>query len=198
MTAAVTRNDLSAAHLRRSAGRSSDAAAARRMLAIALVLEGHTRTEAARQCGMDRQTLRDWVLRYNAEGLDGLCDRPHGGGAVARLSAEQQAQLADWVRTGPGPEKDGVVRWRRVDLQSKIAAAFDVRLHERSVGKLLRRLGFRRLSVRPRHPRADACAQEAHKKTSPSWLPPSSRRRRAAVRSSYGGRTRRGSVSKAV
>jgi transposase len=141
------------------------------MLALALVLEGNSRTDAARQCGMDRQTLRDWVLRYNAEGFVGLCNRPQGGGMARRLSAKQQAQLVDWVRTGPDPEKDGVERWRRVDLQKKIAEAFDVRLHERSVGKLLRRLGFRRLSVRPRHPRADASAQEAHKKTLPSRLP---------------------------
>ena len=89
----------------------------------------------------------------------------HGGGACSRLTAEQQAEVAEWVRTGPDPEKDGVVRWRRVDLQAKIAATFNVQLHERSVGKLLRRLAFSRISVRPRHPQADASEQEAHKKT---------------------------------
>jgi len=198
MTMAVTRTDLLAADLRCEAGRTSDAAAARRMLAIALVLEGYGRTEAARQCGMDRQTLRDWVLRYNEEGLDGLRNRAHGGGAVARLSAEQQAQFVAWVRSGPDPETDGVVRWRRVDLQKKLAAELGVQLHERSVGKLLRRCGFRRLSVRPRHPRADLSAQETHKKTSPNRSPPSSLRTRATGGSNSGGRTRRGSVSRAV
>lgn len=159
MTVSVTREDLAPAALRREAGRTSEAGAARRMLAIALVLEGCSRADAARQCGMDRQTLRDWVHRFNAEGVAGLSDRPHAGGVRARLSAEQQEQVADWVRAGPDLEKDGVVRWRRVDVQAKIAAVFGLHLHERSVGKLLRRLGFRHISVRPRHPQAEVSAQ---------------------------------------
>src|SRR5579872_5563755 len=81
MTVVITRTDVSAAELRRVAGRSSDAAAARRMLAIALVLEGYSRSDAAGHCGMDRQTLRDWVHRFNAAGIAGLSNRPHGGGA---------------------------------------------------------------------------------------------------------------------
>lgn len=198
MTVSVTREDLSPVELRREAGRTSDAAAARRMLAIALVLEGHPRAAAAGQCGMDRQTLRDWVHRYNAEGVAGLSDRAHRGGAQPRLSAEQQKQVADWVRAGPQVEKDGVVRWRRVDLQGKIAEMFKVHLHERSVGKLLARLGFSHISVRPRHPRADVSAQEAHKKTSLRWSPRSSLRMPAANRSSSGGRTKRGSASRAA
>jgi transposase len=164
MTIKIIREDLTAAELRREAARSSDATAARRVLAIALILDGRSRADAARECGMDRQTLRDWVHRYNADGLAGVCDRPHAGGPRPRLSAEQQEQVAAWVRAGPKLEKDGVIRWRRIDLQKKIAATFEVQLHERSVGKLLRRLGFRRISVRPRHPQADAAAQEAHKK----------------------------------
>lgn len=164
MTVSITRQDVTPAELRRGAGRTSDAAAARRMLSIALVLEGHSRADAAEQCGMDRQTLRDWVHRFNDDGMAGLSDRPHKGGAQPRLSDEQQAQVAEWVRAGPELETDGVVRWRRVDLQAKIAAAFNVHLHKRSIGKLLKRLGFRHISVRPRHPQADAAAQEAHKK----------------------------------
>jgi transposase len=166
------------------------------MLAIALVLEGHSRGDAARQCAMDRQTLRDWVHRFNAEGLAGLSDRPHQGGPPPLLSADQQEQVAEWVRTGPDPAEDGVVRWRRVDLQSKIAVTFKVHMHERSVGKLLARLGFRHISVRPRHPQADAGAQEAHKKTSRRWLPRPFRSRRAANRSSFGGRMKRVSASR--
>ena len=198
MTVRITRADLTAAELRREAARSSDAAAARRMLAIGLVLDGHNRADAARQCGMDRQSLRDWVHRYNAEGLAGLSDRPHAGGLPARLSAEQQEQVSAWVRAGPELEKDGVIRWRRVDLQQKIAVEFKVRLHERSVGKLLRRLGFRRISVRPRHPSADVSAQEAHKKTSLPWSTASSQSTRAASRSSFGGRMKHGSASRAA
>ena len=198
MAVEITRMDVSATELRREAGRTSDAAAARRMLAIALVLDGHRRGDAARQCGMDRQTLRDWVHRFNAEGIAGLYNRPHGGGAEPKLSAEQQAEIANWVRCGPAPERDGIVRWRLIDLRERIAREFAVELHERSVGKLVRRLGFRRISVRPRHPEADAAAQEAHKKTSPSWSLPPFRKRHAASRSNYGGRTRRGSVNRAA
>jgi len=197
MTMKITRDGLTAQELRREAARCSDAAAARRMLALALVLDGRPREEAAGQCGMQRQTLRDWVQRYNAEGLPGLSDRPHAGGPQAKLSVEQQEQVAEWVRAGPELETDGVVRWRRVDLREKIVAEFRVRLHERSVGKLLRRLNFRRISVRPRHPQADASAQETHKKTLPAWSPTPSRSRCAASQSSSGGRTRHASASRA-
>jgi transposase len=196
MTVRITRDELTAPELRRAAARSSDASTARRMLAIALVLDGHSRQTAAKQCGMDRQTLRDWVHRYNAEGLAGLSDRPHAGGPKPLLSSHQLEQVADWVRAGPEREKDGVIRWRRVDLREKIATEFAVRLHERSVGKQLRRLGFRRISVRPRHPRADVEAQEAHKKTLPPSLPTRSRRTLVIGRSNSGGRMRRVSASR--
>ena len=151
MTVAITRKELGAGELRREAGRCRDAGAARRMLALALVLEGASREEAARAAGMDRQTLRDWVHRYNAEGLAGLRDRPRSG-RKPRLTPGQEAELAAVVERGPDPDRDGVVRWRRVDLQALIEARFAVRLHERSVGKVLRRLGFTRLSVQAEAP----------------------------------------------
>ena len=163
MTVAVTRQELSAAELRREAVRCREAAAARRMLALALVLEGRSREAAARAAGMDRQTLRDWVHRYNADGLAGLHDRPRPG-RPPRLTPEQLAELEQVVEQGPDPETDGVVRWRRVDLQALIKARFAVELHERSVGKLLHRLGFARLSVRPQHPSSEPEAQDAFKK----------------------------------
>jgi transposase len=152
MPVTITRFDLSAADLREAAARTQDAKAARRMLAIGLVLEDCSREAAAEACAMDRQTLRDWVHRYNALGLAGLFDRPRHNGPRPRLSAEQQAQVAEWVEQGPAFERDGVVRWRCVDLQLRIAQEFGVPLHERTVGKLLHRLSFRRLSVRPQHP----------------------------------------------
>jgi transposase len=152
MTVSITRLDLSAADLREAAARTQDAKAARRMLAIGLVLEDCSREAAAEACAMDRQTLRDWVHRYNALGLQGLFDRPRRNGPRPRLSAEQQDKVAAWAEQGPQYERDGVVRWRCVDLQRRIAQEFAVRLHERTVGKLLRRLSFRRLSVRPQHP----------------------------------------------
>lgn len=198
MTVAITRTEMSAADLRRAAARTGDAAAARRMLAIALVLEGHRRGDAASQCGMDRQTLRDWVHRFNVAGLAGLSNRPHGGGGNRRLSPAQEEVVAQWVRQGPDPARDGIVRWRLIDLRERIAREFDVHLHERSVGKVLRRLDFRRISVRPRHPEADTAAQEAHKKTSPRWPLQRSPRPHAASRSNSGGKTRRGSASRAA
>ena len=196
MTIAITRHELGAGELRREARRCRDAAASRRMLALALVLEGSSREEAARAAGMDRQTLRDWVHRYNEEGLAGLRDRPRSG-RRPRLTAGQEAELAAAVERGPDPDRDGVVRWRRIDLKALIETRFAVRLHERSVGKVLRRLGFARLSVRPQHPKADEAAQAAFEKASPSW----SRRRcpstPVADRSRSGFRTRPASASRA-
>lgn len=158
---AITSVELDAAGLRRAASRSRDADAARRMLALALVLEGQTqtRTNAARACGMDRQTLRDWVHRYNEQGLAGLSDKQGRTGPKPRLTPEQEVRVAEWVRQGPDLATHGVVRWRRADLSRAIAAEFGVILAERTVGSLLRRLGFRRLSGRPRHPEHDAAAQ---------------------------------------
>ena len=144
--------ELDGAGLRRAAAKSKDAVASRRMLALALVLDGYNRTDAAEQCGMDRQTLRDWVHHYNAFGLPGLADRVPPD-SKPRLSPEQEAEVAKWVREGPTLCQHGVVRWRRIDLSRKIKARFDV----------------------PRHPGHDAAAQEAHTKTLPTWVPPRSR-----------------------
>ena len=158
---AITRTDRSAADLRAAAKGSANARQASRILAIAMVLDGFSREEAARLCGMDRQSLRDWVHRYNKDGLDGLADRTRSG-RPASLSWVEQGKLSSWVEEGADLARDGV----RADLRDRIAAEFGVSLHERSVGKLLRRLGFRRLSVRPQHPQSDPEAQETFKKTS--------------------------------
>lgn len=163
MAVAITRMELSAAQLRREAARTRDAKASRRMVALALVLEGRNRTEAAQSCGMDRQTLRDWVHRYNAEGLDGLFDRPLSG-RRPMLDAAQMRALSEIVEAGPDPETHGVVRWRRRDLCVVVERRFGVRLAERTMGGILRRLGFTRLSARPRHPRSDPEAQAQYKK----------------------------------
>jgi transposase len=168
MAVAITRRDLSADELRREAARSRDANAARRMLALALVLEGCSREDAATACGMDRQTLRDWVHRYNAEGLTGLSNR-RAPGPAPRLSAEQETELAGWIEQGPAPERDGIVRWRCRDLQQRIEREFQIGFHERTIGKLLAKLRFRRLSARPQHPDSDVAAQAAFKGASLSW-----------------------------
>jgi len=198
MAVAITRDDFSAADLRQAASRCDDSAQARRALALALVLEGKSRTEAARSAGMDRQTLRDWVHRYNEAGLEGLRNQPNLGAPPRKLASEQEQLVAEWVRQGPDAERHKVVRWRLVDLRDEIAAKFGVQLHERSVGKLLARLKFSHISARPRHPEQDAAAQEAHKKSLPPLSRPSFLNTPKASRSNSGGRMKPGSASKAA
>ena len=198
MTVPITRLEHDADALRQHAGRVDAAAVARRLLALALVLEGHSRADAAKSCGMDRQTLRDWVIRYNEHGIAGLSDLPKRGGAAAKLTLEEKAVLTQWVEQGPNLAEDGVVRWRLCDLRDRILARFFVVMDERSVGRILKTLTFSHISVRPRHPKADAQAQEAHKKTSPHLSPRSFPLPRTASRSSYGGRTRLVLASKAA
>jgi transposase len=191
----ITRRDLTALELRRAACGEKDGAAARRMLALALVLDGSDRKTAAATCGMDRQTLRDWVHRYNAAGVAGLRNLKSPG-PRSKLTAQQQAELAGLVEAGPDPVRHGVVRWRRVDLRDELQRRFGVALHERSVGKVLAKLGYRRLSVRPRHPQADQEAQEAFKKTLPRRSRRSFPTTPKASRSKSGSKTRPGSASK--
>ena len=134
MPAAVKmREDYSAEQLRALAKRSKDAHQSRRLLSLAAVRDGMDRGEAAKIGGMDRQTLRDWVHRFNAKGPDGLIDN-WTSGPTPRLSADQLAELAMIVETGPDRKVDGVVRWRRIDLKRVIAERFGVDYHQRYVG----------------------------------------------------------------
>ena len=192
----ITRTDLTAAGLRAAAGREKNARTSRRMLAIAQVLDGVDRATAARSCGMDRQTLRDWVLRYNAEGLAGLAARKQIG-RPPKATAEQKGQLLAWVDAGPAASGRKVVRWRRKDLQEELKEKLGVEVHERTVGKFLDALNYRRLSVRPQHPKSDEAAQEAFKKTSARPPPRPSPTEPRENPSKSGSRTRRASASKA-
>jgi transposase len=161
----ITNLAYSAADLRRLMSQQKDGAVVRRLMALALILEGKSRTEAAQHSGMERQTLRDWVHRYNAEGLEGLSSRV-GPGPAPLLTEAQMAELKELVVNGPDPETDKVVRWRCIDLRDKIEQRFSVRVHKRTVAKWLRLLELTRLQPRPFHPKKDAAAQEAFKKTS--------------------------------
>lgn len=167
MTLAIERTELSAEDLRRCACRTDDPDQARRLLAIAMVLDGRSREEAAKAAGMQRQTLRDWVIRYNAAGVDGLIDRPRSG-RPPRLTDAHLAELDRLVETGPDVAVHGIVRWRCIDLKAVIKERFGVDLSERSVGRILGERTFRRLSVRPQHPQSNTAAQEAFKKLSQS------------------------------
>jgi len=160
------RDDFTALEVRALAARSKDGAQVRRLLSIAAVYDGLNRCDAARIGGMDRQTLRDWVHRFNAEGPDGLIDR-WAGGPKPRLTAAQKEELSRIVEAGPDPDKDGVVRWRCLDLKGVIEDRFGVGYHERTVGKILKELGFSHVSARPQHPGQDPAMIEAFKKTSP-------------------------------
>ena len=161
--------DYSAEALRRLAKRSKDANQSRRLLSLAAIGDGMDRCEAAKIGGMDRQRLRDWVHRFNGSGLEGLVDN-WTQGPKPRLSAEQLAQFAQIVEAGPDREKDGVVRWRRLDLKRVIAERFGVDFHPRYVGKLLKKLGFSHISARPRHPAEDERIVEAFKTYGPPRL----------------------------
>jgi len=166
MGAAVRlRDDFSAAELRLLAKRAEDAGKARRLLSLAAVLAGMSRKAAAAIGAMDRQTLRDWVHRFNEKGPEGLVNAK-APGPTPKLSLEQKQELKRIVEANPDPDKDGVVRWRCVDLRRIIKERFDVDLDEVSVGRTLKELGFSHLSPRPQHPKQDPEAIEAFKKTS--------------------------------
>ena len=176
----ITRGEYTSAELRALSGRCTEGAQVRRLLALALVLDGYSRTEAAELNGMDRQTLRDWVHRYNAEGVEGLKSRLSPGRAPA-LSAAQRAELRELVIAGPDPEIHGVVRWRCVDLQAEVARRFSVEVHENTISRWLHELGLTRLQPRPVHPKKDPEAETTFKKTSPTWSEPRSPRPQPAV-----------------
>jgi len=153
------------AELRRLAAATNDAKQSRRLLSLAAVLDGMSRAEAAKIGGMDRQTLRDWAHRFNEQGPAGLKDKRRRGNPM-RLSQAQQTELAEIVETGPDRAVHGVVRWRRIDLQRVIVERFGVEYHERTIGKLLKHLGFSHISARPQHPKQDGEVIAAFKKTS--------------------------------
>ena len=159
----ITRTDFTSGELRALSGRCSDGAQVRRILAVAMVLEGRDRTQAAELNGMDRQTLRDWIHRYNAGSVEGLVSR-RSPGRTRALNSLQQAQLLELVLAGPDPEINGVVRWRCVDLQAEVERRFGVKAHGHTVARWLNELGLTRLQPRPYHPRKDPLAETEFKK----------------------------------
>lgn len=163
VAALAIRTDLSAAELRALARREKDPRAASRMYAIAHALEGLSRAEAARLSGMERQALHDAVVRYNGEGLAGLHDRPKGRRQPVLDEAEGVA-LVDLVLAGPDLARHGRTEWTLPSLAEEIAQRWGKRLHPASLSRVLRRLGLSKQKTRPRHPQANAEAQEAFKR----------------------------------
>jgi putative transposase len=187
------RRDITAAVLRKKARREKDGRVVSRLLGIANILDGMERDPAARAVGMTRQTLCDWVHRYNESGIDGLKNRPKGRPKRA-LTPEQEQEIETLVTTAPNGT---LVRWRCVDIQAEIEKRFKVVVHESTIGKWLRRMDFRRVSVRPLHPEADVEAQEAFKKTSRPKSPKSCPTMPKTSSLSSGSRTKQGSGKKA-
>lgn len=172
------RADFDASALRAAARRSKNAAQARRLLALAAVYDGATRIEAARIGGVTLQVVRDWVVKFNASGPDGLIDRK-APGQPSRLTDTHRAALAAMIETGPIPAVHGVVRWRIIDLCQWVWEEFRVTIARQTLSRELRKLGYRKLSARPRHHAQAAGAIEDFKKTfPPAWT--QSRRTRAS------------------
>lgn len=162
----AVRIDYTADQLRRLARRAKDVAQARRLLAIAAVLDGASRAEAAKTGGMDRQTLRDWVIRFNEQGPDGLTNIPSPG-VPPKLDAGHRAFLGRLVEEGPIPAIHGVVRWRACDLVALLHEEFGVSVSDDTIYRTLKNMGFTHVSARPKAYRQDAQAIEAFKKNSP-------------------------------
>jgi transposase len=160
------RKDRTPAALRKLAKVETDARIARRLLAISNALSGMSRAAAAASAGMDRQTLRDWVIRYNVHSVAGLCDHWKGG-RPPLLTADEQAELLAVVMAGPDPEKDGFSAFTREDLVAVAKKRFGKSMHPTSMGRLLRRLGLSRQKARPTHPMKDPAAAAAFKKSPP-------------------------------
>ena len=169
MAALLIRKDRTPAVLRRMAKSEDDARVSRRILAIANALSGMDRKAAAKAVGKDRQTLRDWVLRYNAYGIAGLSDR-WGEGRPSRLEPQEHAELAQIILRGPDPEADSISAYTRDDLVRIMQQRFGKSFHPTSMSRVLRRLGCSRQKARPSHPMKDPAAAEAFKQNAPEIL----------------------------
>lgn len=187
------RTDFDAVMVRAAARKSKDGAQARRLLALAAIYEGSSRTEAARLGDVTVQIVRDWVVKFNASGPDGLIDRK-APGKQPLLNATHRAALVDAIERGPIPAAHGVVRWRIIDLAQMLWDDFSVSISRPTLSRELRALGYRKLSARPKHHAQDPEAIEAFRKGAlpPSWTR-SKLRARVAHRKRFGSRTRPGS-----
>ena len=159
------RSDFDATCVRLLARESKDAGQVRRLLALAAIYDGASRAEAAEMGGVTRQIIRDWVLRFNAQGPDGLVDRK-ARGQPSRLDDTHRAALAAAIDSGPIPAIHGVVRWRIVDLCQWLWDEFRISVSKQTLGRELRTMRYRKLSARPRHHAQAAGAIEAFKKSS--------------------------------
>ena len=170
------RGDFDAGGLRAAARRTKNAAQARRLLVLAAIYDGATRTEAAKIGGVTLQIVRDWVLKFNARGPDGLVDRK-APGQPPRLSGAHRAALAATLESGPSPAVHGVVRWRLVDLCQWLWEEFRVTVAKQTLSRELRAMGYRKLSARPRHhAQAEGAVDPFKTPSPPCWTRSPARR----------------------
>lgn len=171
------RGDFDAPRLRGLAKKTKNAPQARRLLALAAIYDGATRSEAAKIGGVGLQIIRDWVLRFNARGPDGLLDGKSSG-QPSKLNDAQRQAVARMIESGPIPAVHGVVRWRLIDLAQWIFEEFRITIAKQTLSRELRAMGYRKLSARPRHHAQAAGAIEDFKKTSPrAWMKSRAKRR---------------------
>lgn len=162
----MPRDDYNAEGLRTLSREVKDQRQCRRLIALALVYDGVARHEIARIIGCDRQAIRDWIIKFNTHGPEGLKDAPKTG-RPGRLTPEQREQLKQLVLSEPDLAQDGVVRWRLKDLNDWMEREWGMRFSDSRLGKLLRELGLRKLSARPRHHEQDPKDIETFKKSFP-------------------------------
>ena len=163
--AILMRDDYSGEELRRLAAVACDGGQSRRLMALAAIADGKNRTQAAAVGLMDRQTLRDWVIRFNAQGPEGLINKK-ASGRPSKLTAEQRRELAEIVKEGPADYVPGLIRWRCIDLVPVVKKRFGVECHLATIARILHELGFSHISPRPQHPKQDEQAIAEYKKTS--------------------------------
>jgi transposase len=176
------RRDFSASRLRSLAKKSKDGPQARRLLTLAAIYDGATRSEAAKIGGVGLQIIRDWVLRFNAQGPDGLLDRKPPG-QPSKLNDGQRRAIAQIIESGPIPAVHGVVRWRLIDLAQWIFEEFRITIAKQTLSRELRAMGYRKLSARPRHHARAEGAIDNFKKASPrAWMKSRARKRSTATR----------------
>src|SRR5262245_38127785 len=159
------RGDFDSSELRVLARKSKDGPQARRLLALAAIYEGATRSEAAKIGGVGLQIIRDWVLRFNARGPGGLLDGK-APGQPSKLNDAQRQAVARMIESGPIPAVHGVVSWRLIDLAQWIFEEFRITIAKQTLSRELRAMGYRKLSARPRHHAQADGAIENFKKAS--------------------------------
>jgi transposase len=176
------RGDFKASQLRGLARKTKDAPQARRLLALAAIYDDATRTEAAKIGGVGLQIIRDWVLRFNARGPDGLLDGKSPG-QPSKLNDVQRQAIVRMIEIGPIPAIHGVVRWRLIDLSQWIFEEFRVTVAKQTLSRELRAMGYRKLSARPRHhAQAEGVIENFKKISRRAWMKSRAKRRSTSAK----------------